>query len=409
MGQTPGSIDSGGANQVKNDFGVTAVMVAISLFVLMGMAALALDGGRVYAERRSAQNAADQSAVTAAYTECSGGDESAAIAAGVASADLNGFNDDGVTNDVVITRNVEYEYRSTVNARIDGLFARLLGADELSTFGTAVASCTPGEVQGEALFANGSGCPDPEIEISGNNLTVNGGAHSNEDVTLTGEGHVIEGSTGYVPPGAFTDTGSTNSYSETTTSPQPYPIDFQITDYRPGGSVASAAGTQYFDVSLGAPAGTSWNGSKWQVGDGASLPPGIYYSPGEIEVGNNVTVQAAAGGQNDGITFVAEDKILFKDNSNFTSWGGSANQDLVVFSNHPGADSCTETAVELNGNTNVFGGIILAKHGIADVQGNSASAFGGVWGYRVIIHANSFAVTGPLVGVGGDPEVSLLE
>lgn len=373
--------------------------------MIMGMTALAIDGGRLYSERRSTQNAADHAAVAAAFAECTGASVAEAQAAGLAAAADNGFDNNGTTNTVTITPDGSYRYRATVDSQIRGTFSRVLGATDLGTGATAVASCEPGELEGEALFANGSGCSEPELWIRGNNLEVNGGAHSNEDVDIDGNSHNI-GSITYV--GELDDSGTGSTYSESDVpNPKDYPIDFDIADYAPGGTVASAAGSQYYDVSDGAPAG-SWNGSKWDVHT-AALPPGVYYADGEIEVGSGVTVQAASEGETDGIVFVATGKITFKDNAVFEAWGHDANQGLVVFSTHPGTNSCTEVAIQMQGNRNEFGGIVLAKHGVARVQGNSDSAFGGVWGYRVEVEANTFAVTGPIIGAGGDPTVTFDE
>jgi Flp pilus assembly protein TadG len=392
----------------EHDRGVSLVFVAISAFLLMGLAALALDGGRLYVERRSAQNAADQAVVAAAHAECTGLTPAQAISAGESAADANGFDNNGTTNTVQVVQLSQYQYRATVDSTIDGTFSAVIGADTLTAAATAVASCTPGSIQGEALFANATSC-SPELRIQGNTLTVVGGAHTNGDVTISGENHDMGGGMTHV--GTFTDTGSTNTYTPApaTGTVRPYPIDFQIAAYQAGGAVATEAAGQYFNVSMTVPSGTTYSGGLWRVGDGATLQPGVYYSPGRIEVGNNVNVASASGGLIDGITFVALGKITFKDNANFTAWGGSTNQDLIVFSNHPDPSTCGTLAVELMGNTNVFNGIILAKNGVASIKGNAASAFGGVWGNQVTIQANSFGVNGPTIGSGGDPTVTFDE
>lgn len=393
----------------RRERGSAAILVTASLLLLAGIAAMALDGGSLYSERRQAQNAADHSALAAAYAECTGASVADAQAAGLAAAAVNGF-DNAANNTVTVTRQGAYEYRSTIDSDIDGTFSNVLGQAVLGTGATAVASCAPGAIQGEALFANGSGCSQPELYIEGNTLSVDGGAHSNEDIEITGENHTISGLTTYVdPPGTFPAPSSTNVVTASpVTTTRSYPIDFDIADYRPGGSLATVAGSQYSDVSV-APVYGTWASGKWTVPDGTALAPGIYYSPGQIEVGNNVTVTPAAAGDVDGVTFVAENRITFKDPASFSAWGHADNQDLVVFSNHDGVGSCTEIGVALTGNTNVFNGIILAKYSVASVQGNSASAFGGVWGYRVEVKANGTILSGPLIGSGGDPELTFDE
>src|SRR5690606_4536767 len=59
--------------------GQTLVQVALMLVVLLGFAALAIDGGMVYAERRHMQNAADAGALAGARELCLSGSETLAI------------------------------------------------------------------------------------------------------------------------------------------------------------------------------------------------------------------------------------------------------------------------------------------------------------------------------------------
>ena len=51
---------------LKNDSGQTLIYVALSMLVLLGFVALAVDVGYLYAERRHMQNAADAGALEAA-------------------------------------------------------------------------------------------------------------------------------------------------------------------------------------------------------------------------------------------------------------------------------------------------------------------------------------------------------
>jgi len=58
--------------------GQTLMIVALALVVLLGFAALVIDGGRLFIERRHAQNAADNAALAAAYAKVNGQDITAA-------------------------------------------------------------------------------------------------------------------------------------------------------------------------------------------------------------------------------------------------------------------------------------------------------------------------------------------
>jgi len=52
-------------NQFRNDRGAAAILVAMSLFLLMGMAAIAVDTGIAFSDRRQQQSAADTAALAA--------------------------------------------------------------------------------------------------------------------------------------------------------------------------------------------------------------------------------------------------------------------------------------------------------------------------------------------------------
>ena len=67
---------------VRDDAGQTVVLVALMFTVLMGFAALGIDIGRFYAERRYVQDAVDSAALACAFKFGHGGDAVAAWAAG---------------------------------------------------------------------------------------------------------------------------------------------------------------------------------------------------------------------------------------------------------------------------------------------------------------------------------------
>jgi len=59
-------------NEKKSEQGQAIVLVALALVVVFGFAALAVDGGRSYSEKRRAQNAADAAAYAAAMAAAEG-------------------------------------------------------------------------------------------------------------------------------------------------------------------------------------------------------------------------------------------------------------------------------------------------------------------------------------------------
>ena len=53
----------------KHEKGQAIIIIAFAIVVLVGFAALAIDGGRVLSDRRHAQNAADTAAYAAALAK----------------------------------------------------------------------------------------------------------------------------------------------------------------------------------------------------------------------------------------------------------------------------------------------------------------------------------------------------
>src|SRR5918992_3737147 len=93
----------------RSERGISFVIFALAIVVLLGMVAVGIDGGRLYDERRQAQNAADHAALAAAFAACTSTSTDPAVllatagAAGLASADENGYDDHRTTNDVTVT------------------------------------------------------------------------------------------------------------------------------------------------------------------------------------------------------------------------------------------------------------------------------------------------------------------
>lgn len=102
----------------KSEKGQALILIVFAIIGLIGLTALAVDGGNAYAERRNAQNAADSTALAAALSKVRGGDLNALTTAGLARAASNGYTDGNAgaaSTDPMV--NVEI-----YNAPIDGIY-----------------------------------------------------------------------------------------------------------------------------------------------------------------------------------------------------------------------------------------------------------------------------------------------
>lgn len=114
-------------------------MIALGLVVLLGIVALAIDGGSAFVDRRRAQSAADAAALAGALARING-EAWEKITYQVAAQ--NGFNNDGVTNVVQVYSppadgqnygNIEY-IQVQITAYTKTYFAQVVGISRITNF-----------------------------------------------------------------------------------------------------------------------------------------------------------------------------------------------------------------------------------------------------------------------------------
>ncbi len=125
--------------RLHSDSGQTLIWFALSLVVLLGIAALAIDVGRLYGERRRMQNAADAAALAGAHELCQGRSDAEAVA---------------MATDYAIARNgaqwatpipsvgtTEKGMDVTVGETVNNVFAIFLNANSTTVSAHAKARC----------------------------------------------------------------------------------------------------------------------------------------------------------------------------------------------------------------------------------------------------------------------------
>jgi hypothetical protein len=133
----------------SSERGQIIVMMVLVFIGLLGAVALAVDGGRLYLERRSAQNAADNAALAGAYALCSEADVNTAV---TQSAVQSGFNPSADSVDISINNppasgpnagNDDY-VAVTITSRPSMAFAPLVYQGVAEASASAVAECIQG-------------------------------------------------------------------------------------------------------------------------------------------------------------------------------------------------------------------------------------------------------------------------
>lgn len=229
------------------------------------------------------------------------------------------------------------------------------------TFWRAVT--TGEETTQYAIWAN-STTGSPGFKLASSGCVIEGKIHSNNDVVIT-PGHIINGTIEYV-----SDYSGPEEFTYVSTSPEPFPIHYNIPDYKPGGlkTIAAQAEGKYHLIN-----------ETLNVGEDAVLE-GLYYVTSTAElIGSNIS----------GIfTIVAEGNIWVSGNQqNCSAYLGN----LLFLSNG--------TEFKIDGSNSYFGGSIYAPKAKIHVSGANNAIKGALFGDTILISASglSNAIEAPII------------
>lgn len=256
--------------------GQALVLITLAAIGLFAFAALAIDGSRVYSEKRHAQNAADTAALAGALAYQRGNDISLAA---TGRATSNGY-DSGVSNDVTVTitdiaagtinkcpgNTAGKEITVKIVAYVNTTFARVIGRPQITTAVTATTlSCgfyLKPLLTGDAVIglntqlsnAGGSTCPidsgNGDWYITGSGVYSNGCTYAHSDFDL--DGHCL------------TTVGPTSGVSECMQPSAPLPYPDAATEIMPPNPCDGTAG----DIGIAPTSGqTTFNDGVYCISD----------------------------------------------------------------------------------------------------------------------------------------------
>jgi len=182
--------------------GQALIIIVLSIVAIFGFAALAVDMGRIYAERRRAQGAADAAALAAAYTAANttstteSAIRSEAKDAAMASALRNGYSID--SNDIHIPAEGSYEecnceyIQVNIKSRISPIFAQFVykGVEEITTNAVARGRRNT-NITNEYYAIHALSTASDAFEVSGNTTLLvkgSGKADAYADIYSNGGG-----------------------------------------------------------------------------------------------------------------------------------------------------------------------------------------------------------------------------
>ena len=219
--------------------GQALILIAFAVVGLFGFSALAIDGSRVFSDRRHAQNAADTAALAAALARvrAASNPNQAAIDAATVSAGLDRAASNGYTNDADSTVEVHMCNETGLNPPCEGLpgganlseyiqvkiistipttFARIIGRQQVTSLLTAVARAKSGLptplFNGAALAALKPDGPDTlggngNIVLDVNNSGVFNNSTHNCGMDVVGNGNYSVDTAFEVVSGGYCNSG----------------------------------------------------------------------------------------------------------------------------------------------------------------------------------------------------------
>jgi len=383
-------------NKHHTESGQALILIVIALAGLIGLTALAVDGGHVYATLRQAQNAADTASFAAAVSKINGGNLAGLQAAGQARAASNGFTNGAGGTEVIINNppdssapsfyaNNGTYVQAIINAQVPTFFARVVGVTSIPIHVQAVAKALPGEPRpvspGNGIVGLGDDCGT--VQVGGNGtLDITGAgifSNSHEYGPIGGcYAFIVNGSSSHLSTPGIDVVGcikpadipyielQPDGAIDCSVDPIPYPMPVPAMDVS-----CTTPGT----VSAGIATPGNWSGTFPPAGT-TTLLDGIYCIHGNFKLTNSDDLHG------DGLLFVVDGDVDWTGGKvRFTPYRADEGEpraaNLLVYAPYkPGCDPAGSTnrchIIKVNGGTDhQWNGTIFGPDSKCTVNGES--------------------------------------
>jgi hypothetical protein len=373
--------------------GQAIVLIALMIVLMLGMAALAIDGGGLFFLKRDAQNAADAAALIASRELCVNPDNPDWPEEGRKAATENGFTQGVDTprfNNVYVTvahpgtlpagapvgaSPNEYAWVE-ITATKPSYFSQFVYQGTLDVRVEAVSRCVaptpPGNVPGIVGLRECGVCPgsaNNTVEFTGAQATITGGVHSNCNCKIGSNASEGNNSTVGEPatcvgdmiaekadfPGDYSD-------SDHGTAPEimtdPLASAYKKEYFAPGGHYAEAAGDDTCDNDEDGPGGSCYHSLTASQAAGMDQYEGLYYITGNMTGSDQLDVQGVGP---KGVTFVLADGVVKFKNTGDVFMKPYVRADRLLIVSYK-VDVCT-VVIDGPANKPKFAGIVYAPDG----------------------------------------------
>ena len=336
---------------VSNEKGTAIIIVALAMAAILGCVGLAVDVGIIYLEDQRMQTAVD-AACLAGLQELP--DTSAATDKVIEYALLNGIPESEIS--INFTNN---DRRIIVSSNKDQalFFLKILGFSNSSLNAVAASEAgSPGQAFDYTVF---SGSTSDTLKINGNDLLINGSAHTNQNFQAGGNHIEVTGACEAV--GTIKTNG--NNINISYRYPDSGVID--MPNYENEIQAQAQASGQVFNSSV------HYNGNSLDVSNSI-------YVNGDVHINGNTINGAGA--------ILATGDIHINGNCIHAT----ANDQICVYS---------QGDIKINGNNIAIDGILYAPNGSIELNGNSITINGRVVGHTVKFNGNDISIIGDSTSV----------
>jgi len=374
--------------------GNVSVIVVIALPILLGIAALTIDIGRLALGAGHLQNVVDAAGLAAAAEV---GNPSEVIS-GV--TEIVGANneqtpswavnvDDG--EDITLYSSGEevpghgtlaageQAVEVTGHLEIEYTFAKIFGLESTQLTRSATAIHRPGSGGPYAIFAGESSPSQTVITNNGSSAYIDGSVHGNSKVRFNGSNHTVTGVFEYVNDYTLNGSGHDIQGGIVESTVMSYPIDFTWDQFGPTDTTLS-------DIRINGSGQTLPSGTIHVLGDitvngsGHFAQNSLYMVEGKVTFnGSNHTLQ--------NVTIVAKGKITFN----------GACQEVTPYQNDVALMSLADSssAITWNGSHQTAEGIIFAPNGKLTYNGsNGYVQHGSLVAHTITINGSGFTIEG---------------
>ncbi len=386
--------------------GQAMILIVFSIIGLLGMSALAIDGGNAYVDSRRAETAASAAALTASITRIEGGNWRAAA---LATARTNGYDNNGITNTVELNTpplsgpyvgNSEY-IEVIVTSHLKTYFGPVIGVPQVTSVAHAVSQSKPAEYgqmfDGYALvsLAPHSGCDskrsfwihgEATINLEGGGLFINS---DNEDCAFIQFG---SGSVRIDDASPFTVVGGAQVQKPYLITPFPmqtgappisYPPAIQMPKFGCGSNLATV------NEETGTMTPGNWDEDVFPPDGVHNLDSGIYCITGDF------IVDDGEGLTGNGVLIIVEDgavKFSGRSTIQLSAPRGGLAKGLLIY-----MPIKNKSLLVLNGNADSkFTGTIFGPRADIRINGldstNGAAYHSQIIGYYIEVDGNSDTV-----------------